>query len=70
MNDGFLRNREGKIIGRFDGRWLRDGTGRLVARYDASDNRTRDATGRIVGDGDQRLRALGAEKQRNKVSAR
>lgn len=64
MKDGFLRDREGKIIGRFDGAWLRDGTGRLVARYDKSDDRTRDATGRIVGDGDQRLRALGNRKDK------
>jgi hypothetical protein len=58
MNDGFIRNREGKIIGRYDGKWLRDGTGKLVARYDERDNRTRDARGRIVGNGDQRLRSL------------
>jgi hypothetical protein len=63
MADGFLRNREGKIIGRFDGSWLRDGTGRLVARYDAGDDRTRDRSGRIVGSGDQRLRALGETEQ-------
>ena len=30
MTDGFIRNREGKIIGRFDGNWLRDGTGKLA----------------------------------------
>lgn len=59
MDDGYLRNREGKIIGRMDGAWLRDATGRLAARYDESDNRTRERSGRIVGDGDQRLRALG-----------
>ena len=59
MNDGFLRNREGKIIGRFDGAWLRNHTGKLVARYDESDNRTRDASGRIVGNGDLRLFQLG-----------
>ena len=58
MNDGYIRNREGKIIGRMDGNWLRDGQGRLVARYDESDKRTRERNGRIVGDGDQRLRAL------------
>ena len=63
MNDGFLRNREGKIIGRFDGQWLRDGHGKLVARYDASDNRTRDRNGFIVGTEDQRLRALGETEQ-------
>jgi len=34
MNAGFIRNREGRIIGRWDGQWLRDGTGKLVARLD------------------------------------
>ena len=58
MNDGFIRNREGQISGRMDGNWLRDGTGKLLARYDEWDNRTRDRTGRIVGNGDQRLRVL------------
>ena len=63
MNDNYIRNREGKIIGRMDGAWLRDGTGKLVARYDAGDDRTRDRSGRIVGSGDQRLRALGETEQ-------
>jgi len=58
MNDGFIRNREGKIVGRMDGNWLRDGTGKLLARYDTSDDKTRDRSGRIVGSGDQRLRQL------------
>ena len=58
MNDGYIRNREGQIVGRYDRNWVRDGTGKLVARYDKSDDRTRDRSGRIVGDGDQRLRQL------------
>jgi hypothetical protein len=58
MNDNYIRNREGKIIGRFDGNWLRDGTGKLVSRYDKFDDRTRSASGKIIGLGDQRLRAL------------
>ena len=58
MNDGYIRNREGKIIGRYDGNWLRDGTGRLVARHDEWDNRTRDRTGKILGNGDQGVRVL------------
>jgi hypothetical protein len=58
MSDNYIRNREGKIVGRQDGNWLRDGTGRLVARFDESDNRTRDREGKIVGSGDQRLRQL------------
>ena len=62
MSDNYLRNREGKIIGRFDGNWLRDGTGKLVARYDQWDDRTRDRNGKVVGSGDQRLREL--EKSR------
>lgn len=59
--DSYIRDRNGKIIGRMsenDNGWLRDRTGRLVARYDESDNRTRTADGRIVGDGDQRMRLL------------
>ena len=59
MNDNYIRNREGKIIGRMDGNWLRDGTGKLLSRYDKSDDRTRSASGKIIGPGDQRLRALG-----------
>jgi len=59
MNDNYIRNRTGRIIGRTDGKWLRDGTGKLLSRYDKSDDRTRDANGKIMGPGDQRLRALG-----------
>jgi len=58
MKDAYIRDGTGRIIGRWDGNWLRDGTGNLVARYDKWDNRTRDAGGKIVGNGDQRLRAL------------
>ena len=32
--------------------------GKLVARYDERENRARDRSGRIVGDGNQRLRQL------------
>lgn len=63
MSDPYMRNREGKIVGRMDGNWLRDGTGKLVARYDESDDRTRDRNGRIVGSGDQRLRELGRNEK-------
>ena len=41
MNDNYIRNREGKIVGRIDGNILRDGTGKIVAKYDAWDYRTR-----------------------------
>jgi hypothetical protein len=49
-------------LGRMDGNWFRDGTGKLVARYDASDDRTRTREGTILGNGDQRLRQLGEDK--------
>lgn len=62
MYDDYIRNREGKIIGRWDGDWLRSGEGKLVARYNRSDNRTRDRDGKIVGSGDQRLRQLGKDQ--------
>jgi hypothetical protein len=62
MNENCIRNREGKIIGRLDGNWLRDGTGKLVSRYDKSDDRTRAANGKIIGNGDQRLRGLNGQK--------
>jgi hypothetical protein len=62
MNDNFSRNREGKIIGRMDGAWLRDGTGRLLARYYSSDDRTRTREGVIVGNGDLRLLELGKDQ--------
>jgi len=59
MKDTYIRDRSGRIIGRMDGEWLRDGTGKLLARYDKSEDRTRDRSGRIMGNGDQRLRKLG-----------
>ncbi len=62
MEDGFIRNREGKIVARFDGNILRDGTGKIVARYDRWDDRTRDRNGCIVGNSDQRLRQLGKDQ--------
>ena len=66
MSDNYIRNREGRIVGKKDhdyekGGWLRDGKGNLVARVDA-DGWTRDRSGKIVGLGDQRLRALGERK--------
>lgn len=63
MNDNYIRNREGNMISRMDRNWLRDGTGKYVARYDKWDNRTRAREGKIVGSGDQRLRALGESER-------
>jgi len=48
MNDNYIWNRTWKIIGRFHGDWLRDGTGKLVARHDKSDDFTRDRASALV----------------------
>lgn len=64
MSDQYIRNRNGKIIGRetSDG-WMRDGTGKLVAKYDRGDDRTRTREGVIVGSGDQREIELGRQTE-------
>ncbi len=61
MSDNYIRNREGKIIGKVDGNTLRDGTGKILAIYHEGDDRTRDREGKIIGSGDQRLRELNGE---------
>ena len=58
MNDNQIRDKWGKLIGWYDGRYLRNANGRIVARYDESDDYTRTETGTIVGKGDQRMRLL------------
>jgi hypothetical protein len=64
MNSKPIMNREGKVLGRWDAEWLLDGQGKPIARYDATANLTRDAKGRIVGPGDQRLRELGNRQKK------
>jgi YD repeat-containing protein len=61
MSDNWIRNREGRIVGKFDsdGRWLRDGQGKLVAHYDSKTDMTKTREGRIVGKSDLRLFQLG-----------
>lgn len=59
MADKYIRNGAGKIIGWFDGDYIRDATGRILGKYTPSDDYTRDRTGKIVGRGDQRMRLLG-----------
>jgi hypothetical protein len=63
MSDGFIRDRQGRIVGRQDGDWVRDREGKLVAKYDKGDNRTRTREGEIVGSGDQRLIELGRQSK-------
>lgn len=63
MADNFIRDRQGKIVGRQDGDWVRDREGKLVAKYDKGDDRTRTREGRIVGSGDQREIELGRQSK-------
>jgi hypothetical protein len=58
MNDKYIRDRTGKIIGYTDGEYLKDGTGRILGKHTKSDDFTRDREGKIVGKGDQLMRLL------------
>jgi hypothetical protein len=62
MSDNFIRDRQGRIVGRQDGDWVRNREGKLVAKYDKGDDRTRTREGKIVGSGDQRLIELGRQE--------
>jgi hypothetical protein len=55
MKNEFLKNREGRIIGRLKGEWLLTRSGQPVARYVSSVDKTMTREGRIVGNGDVRL---------------
>lgn len=55
----YIRNRDGKIIGRIEGEWLLGRSGQPVARYISSVKKTLTREGRIIGDGDVRLIQLG-----------
>jgi len=59
MSDQYTRDRTGHIIGRFDGNRLRGGTGKPVARYVSSVDKTLTREGTVVGSGDLRLFQLG-----------
>jgi hypothetical protein len=59
MKNEILKNREGRIVGRINGEWLLDRSGLPVARYVKTVDKTLTKSGRVVGNGDQRLRALG-----------
>ncbi len=59
MKDRFIRNREKRIITKFDGSCLRDDHRKLVAHYDTRNDVTRAREGRIVGNGDLRFFQLG-----------
>jgi hypothetical protein len=63
MKDGFIRSREGRIIAKYDGAWLRDGQGKLVAHYDSRNDITKTREGRIVGKSDMRLYQLGKDQR-------
>lgn len=62
MKNEYLKNREGRIIGRINGEWLLGRSGQPVARYVPSVDKTLTREGKIVGNGDLRLFQLGKDQ--------
>ncbi len=59
MSEKIIKNREGRIVGCINGEWLLGRSGLPVARYVKAVDKTLTPEGRVVGNGDQRLRKLG-----------
>jgi len=59
MKNEYLKNREGRIIGRIHGEWLLSRSGQPVARYIETVDKTVTREGRILGNTDLRLYQLG-----------
>jgi hypothetical protein len=51
----YITNRGGKIVGRTDSDKVYDRAGKLLGRYNKSENRTYDREGRYIGQGDKRV---------------
>jgi hypothetical protein len=64
MKNEYLKNREGRIIGRINGEWLLGRSGLPVARYVSSVDKTLTREGRVIGNGDIRLFQLGKHQPR------
>jgi hypothetical protein len=59
MKNGYLINREGRIVGQIKGEWLLGRSGQPVARYISSVDKTLTREGRVLGNGDLRLFQIG-----------
>ena len=64
MKNEYLKNREGRIIGRLKGEWLLTRSGQPVARYVSSVDKTLTREGGIVSSGDLRLFQLGKDQSK------
>lgn len=62
MKNEYLKNREGRIVGRINGEWLLTRSGQPVARYISSVDKTLTREGKIVGRTDLRLFQLGKDQ--------
>jgi len=51
----YISNRAGKIVGRTELDKVYDRGGKLLGRYNKSENRTYDSGGKYIGQGDQRV---------------
>ena len=53
-----IRDGNGQIIGSQNGDWMRDRSGKQIARFNAGTNQTISVKGQRYGTGDQRIGAL------------
>lgn len=51
----YISNRAGKVVGRVDTDKVYDRGGKLLGRYNKSENRTYDRSGKYIGRGDLRV---------------
>ena len=65
MQNEILKNREGRIVAQIKGEWVLSRSGKPVARYVKAVDKTLTPEGRVIGNGDQRLRSLGHGKKPN-----
>jgi hypothetical protein len=54
----YIRNSNGKVIGKIDEREIKDNNNKRLGYYDKSSNSTFDGNGKFVGFGDQRIRLI------------
>ena len=62
MKNGYLLNRENRIVGRINGEWLLSRSGQPIARYVSSVDKTITRDGRVAGNGDLRGFVLGKDQ--------
>jgi hypothetical protein len=54
----YITNRSGKIVGRTEEDKVYDRGGKMLGRYNKSENRTYDRSGKYIGQGDKRTQLI------------